>query len=424
MEKLDCILESHVAKGSETPGKDKLLGAAFVVVNKDGVIYEGSAGRNLSSADSPPFTPDSFCWVASMTKLATAACAMRLVERGLVGLDDDVRPLVPQLAEVKILRGFVGNDVPFLEENSTPITMRQLLLHTAGFAYGNGDPDLARWAKHIGRRHDDLQGTVEIWNTPLKFTPGQGWCYGSSIDWAGQVMERLTGKRLDECMAEEIFRPLGMNDTTFRRALLLPRIEGRSVPTANRNKASGELTTGAHFMPADPEVDSGGGGLHTTAADYAKLLQALLKASSSSSSSSSSSLAGPDDSGLLLMKKETVDEMFRPQLTDKERRWLEFITGRFHDGMTPDFEPGTPLDHGLSGVINMADSAGKRRKGSMMWAGMCNAHWFIDRESGIGATLMTNVLPQPDPVVVRVWDELERALYSALPVHSLFYWAK
>lgn len=59
-----------------------------------------------------------------MTKMVTATCVMQVVESGLIGLDDDVRPLVPQLAEVKILRGFVGADVPYLEENTTPITLR------------------------------------------------------------------------------------------------------------------------------------------------------------------------------------------------------------------------------------------------------------------------------------------------------------
>lgn len=76
------------------------------------------------SPDSPKFTPDSFTAVASMTKIVTAVCAMQLAEKGLIGLDDDVRPLVPQLAEAKVLRGFVGDDIPFLEENAAPITLR------------------------------------------------------------------------------------------------------------------------------------------------------------------------------------------------------------------------------------------------------------------------------------------------------------
>lgn len=88
------------------------------------MLYEGAAGRLTSEANSPEFTTGSFSWVASMTKIVTTTCVMQIVEKGLLTLDDDVRPLVPLLAGAKILRGFVGADVPYLEENTAPITLR------------------------------------------------------------------------------------------------------------------------------------------------------------------------------------------------------------------------------------------------------------------------------------------------------------
>lgn len=88
------------------------------------MIYQGSAGHVNSSSDSPKFTADSPTWIASMTKIVAAISTMQIVEKRLIGLDDDVRPLIPHLAEAKILRGFVGDDIPFLEENTTPITLR------------------------------------------------------------------------------------------------------------------------------------------------------------------------------------------------------------------------------------------------------------------------------------------------------------
>lgn len=99
--------------------------------------------------------------------------------------------------------------------------------------------------------------------------------------------------------------------------------------------------------------------MYTTAADHAKVLQALLKAT------------GKDG----LVKKQTVEEMLRPQLTDIQKGMLKTITDAFHDAMTPEFEAGMPLDHGISGIINLQDAPGKRRKGSMMWLGMANGHW-------------------------------------------------
>lgn len=376
-----------------------------LTLRNPGVIYQGSTGRTAPPPDSPKFTPSSFTWVASMTKLATATCAMQLVERGRVGLDDDVRALVPALGRLPLLRGFVGADIPFLEANTSPITLRHLLTHTAGLGYAGGDPDYARWARHAGRAPDEeLRGTLAAWETPLKFPPGSGWYYGSAVDWAGQVVEAVSGRKLGEYMAEELFKPLGMGDSAFRRDEL-PHVRDRTVPSSRRDAATGELAAGEDPFPAlaEGDVESGGAGLYTTAADYAKLLRALL-----------GSLAGGGGGEGALLERATVEEMVRPQLTEEQGRWLKFLTGLFHDGLVPDFGEGMPLDHGISGVINMADEPGKRRKGSMMWAGLCNGHWFIDPASGVGATLFTNILPQPDAAVSRVWDELERAVYGDL----------
>ncbi|KAI3394663.1 hypothetical protein diail_2473 [Diaporthe ilicicola] len=327
---------------------------------------------------------------------------MQLVERGEVGLDDDARALVPQLARLRVLRGFVGADIPLLEDNTSPVTLRHLLTHTAGLGYAGGDPDYARWAAHAGRPPlAELRGSAAAWELPLKFAPGEGWYYGAAVDWAGQVVEKVTGRALGEYMADKVFAPLGMGDSTFHRGAL-PHVRDRTVPSSWRDPSTGELAAGDDPFPAiaDGGVESGGGGLYTTAADYAKLLQALLR-----------SLAG--DEGALL-KRETVEEMVRPQLTEVQKWWLKSLTDLFHDGLTPDFQKGMPLDHGISGVINMEDEPGKRKKGSLMWAGLCNGHWFIDPASGIGAVFITNVLPQPDAAVMRVWDELERAVYGDL----------
>lgn len=237
---------------------------------------------------------------------------------------------------------------------------RQLLTHTAGFGYVFADPDLTRWAKHIGRVEEDFKDIVERWNSPLKFAPGQGWYYGVGLDWAGQVIEKLTGKTLGDFMAEKIFQPLSMNDTTFRPDSLSQIQQDRLIVTAHRDAETGILTSSKHPSLTKVSVDSGGAGLYTSAVDFAKLLQSLLKSS-----------AGED----AILKQSTVEEMFRPQLTSIQSHQLKFITDLFHDGMVPDFEVGMPLDHGIGGVINLEDSTGKRKKGSMMWGGVTNGHW-------------------------------------------------
>ena len=166
--------------------------------------------------------------------------------------------------------------------------------------------------------------------------------------------------KLDSYLCENVLKPLGMEDTTFYRGSFGQKVANRTAPCSMRNLLTGELYNAPTPYPAHPPVLSAGGGLYMTAADHAKLLQSLLKSS-----------AG--EGGVL--KEDTVHEMFRPQLKPSQKAVLKMVTDMFHDAMVYEFSPGMPLDHGISGIINMADEPGKRRKGSMMWQGMCNGHW-------------------------------------------------
>ncbi|KAK3688940.1 beta-lactamase/transpeptidase-like protein [Podospora appendiculata] len=395
---LDKILNAYVAQGLET--KDKLLGASLVVVSKDEILYEGAAGRIAPTIDAPAFAPDSFTWVASLTKIATVTCVMQIVERGLITLDEDIRPLVPELAGLQILRGFTDDEKPILEDNDKPVTLRQLLTHTVGLGYDVADGDLNRWARAVGRTTTNLMYTLEGWTTPLKFAPGEGWYYGSAIDWAGVVLERVTGQGLGAYMAEHVFKPLGIKDSTFRSLTLAEQTAGRVVGCSYRDGVTGTVSACPLPVPVDPPVESGGAGLWTTARDHARVLQGLLKSE------------GEGEGGLV--RRETVQEMFRPQLDEVQSGMLKYLTDAFREGMVSEFPVGMPVDHGIGGVINLEDVPGKRKKGSMMWSGMCNGHWWIDRKTGIAATLIVNVLPQPDLVVNRLYNELELVVYEEL----------
>jgi CubicO group peptidase (beta-lactamase class C family) len=123
MHQFDAILQKHVACGEDT--QDKLLGAAFAVVDRDGIRHSSSAGRIGPDIGSAPWTVDgSFTWVASLTKLLTSTCLLQLVERGQIGLEDDLREIVPELAGMQILRGFDGEGRPRLEANTRAITLK------------------------------------------------------------------------------------------------------------------------------------------------------------------------------------------------------------------------------------------------------------------------------------------------------------
>ncbi|KAH8684126.1 beta-lactamase/transpeptidase-like protein [Ilyonectria robusta] len=391
MEKLNQILNNFMADGDST--KDKVLGASFIVTDKNKILYEGVAGRIGNAVDSPSFSSESSGWIASMTKIVTATSLMQLFERGLIHLDDDARSLVPELANVQILRGFNDEDKPVLENNTDPITLRQLLCHTSGMGYDAIDADLQKWSSATGRTAGTLDQTREGWNTPLKFRPGESWQYGSSLDWAGQVLEKITGQSLGEYMSENIFKPLGMTDTTFRRQKIAEKVSGRIIESTYRIP-DGTLIPGPLPVSEDPPLDGGGAGLFSTAQDYIKFLQAVV--------------AAGEGQGTLL-RKETVDEMFRPQLSKAQRQKLQTF---LKDAMP--FPPDTPMDHGISGAINTADLEGKRKKGTLTWGGMSNGQWWIDREIGIAAVLFVSLLPPYDESVKRLYDELERVVYGDL----------
>lgn len=256
-------------------------------------------------------------------------------------------------------------------------------------------------------------------STPLRFAPGESWGYGVNTDWAGLVLEAVTGRTLNDYMGEHIFRPLGMSDSGFRRALL-PQTAKRTVKAAMRDPKTGELSDAATWvMPSEHEVESGGGGLFTTAYDYATFLRGLLSSK--------------------VLKEETFKEMIKPQLDEATAKWVEVIAFHpsVHNTFAPEFtgEP-IPLNHGLGGLLNLVDVPGKRRAGSMAWSGMHNCRWvsllvacfffrllmimvanisqWIDPKTGIAAVMVVNIRPNGDPITAKLYDELELATYEAL----------
>ncbi|RFU79348.1 beta-lactamase transpeptidase [Trichoderma arundinaceum] len=395
MEKLDAILKRDIAQGDDT--KNKLLGAAFVVTNRDGVIYSGSAGRTGMDVDSTKFDGDTLTYGASLTKLLAATCLMQLVEQDEMHLDYNVRQLIPELKEMQILRGFTPEGKPILEDNDRPMTLHQLMTHTVGLRYDVGDPNLRRWSEAIGR---PIGKTIRLsrdgYNTPLSFPPGDGWAYGSALDWAGVALEMTTRQTLGEYMKEHVLEPLGMRHTGFR-VNQLPHTAGRRAQVTLRDGDSGTLSF-FDVAPEEPEMDSAGAGIHTTANDYARMLRALLQA----------------EPGVLSAK--TAREMFAPQLNEVQRTMLQdaLYDPQSKPAYIPEFPDGVKLQYGYGGLLALDDLPGQRRKGSLSWTGADNSRWWIDPESGIAAVLTVAVFPFGDEVACRLWADLERTVYGEL----------
>lgn len=179
MTELDAILARYTH-----PDTGSIHGASFVAVDAHGNsfvandahgndLYRGAFGRTKvdpANPDSKPLSLDTVTWIASQSKLITTVAVMQAVEQGLVGLDDDVRKIVPALRDIQVLTGFDDDkNEPILEGLSGPLTLRQLISHTSGFAYGARHPLLTKWSKWSGRTANMFDGTIGGMTHPLVF---------------------------------------------------------------------------------------------------------------------------------------------------------------------------------------------------------------------------------------------------------------
>jgi CubicO group peptidase (beta-lactamase class C family) len=274
-----------------------------------------------------------------------------------------------------------------------------LLAHTSGLGYDLWAPELIKWSASIGRTINTMAWSIDGFSSPLLFPPGESWMYGSSLDWAGLVLEHVTGQKLGAYMDEHIFTPLGMKSTTFWPHAR-PDLKDRLAVLAFRPESEdgGEpLSAIPNLAPVEHEIESGGAGLYSTLADYATYVSAVLRGDK-----------------ILFQKAETRELLFTPQLNDVQRASMEQVVDAQRNLLAPEFPAGLPIDFGFGGMINTADVPGRRKKGSVMWSGAVNAHWWIDRASGVAGVLFVTMMQLGDPIVIRLYKELEEAVYADL----------
>src|SRR5438445_493782 len=367
-------------------------GVVAVAANGDGVVYEGAFGKR-DLAKGTDMTADSVFWIASMTKALTATAAMQLVEQGKLQLDEPISKVLPQLAAPQVLEGFDDKGQPKLRPAKRPITLRQLLTHTAGFTYDLWDADTAQYVKVA-----NLPGIISCKNaaltTPLAFDPGDRREYGINIDFAGKAVEAVSGKGLNVYLREHIFQPLGMKDTDF---VIGPDQKKRLV-TVHSRKADGGLDPIEFGVPQEPEFFMGGGGLYGTARDYLAFTQMIMH--------------GGTFRGAQVLRPETVALMSQNHIGALEIPVFRTAAPPLSNDI--ELFPGMSKKWGLSFLINTQQTPSGRSAGSLAWAGLANTYFWIDPTKRVSGVFLSQVLPFYDRTAIELLGKFETEVYGAL----------
>jgi methyl acetate hydrolase len=377
---------------SEAVESKKMPGIVAMAATDKGVLYQGAFGRRDLDKDAA-MTLDTVVWIASMTKAITATAAMQLVERGKLALDAPASQLAPGLAKAQVLEGFDAAGQPRLRAPKRPITLRQLLTHTAGFGYEIWRTEIAKY-----QTATNTPGITTCTNaaltTPLLFDPGEGWEYGINIDWAGKMVEAASGQRLDAYLQSNVLGPLGMNDTSFK---LSPSQRARLASVHQRDD-KGALAPIEFALPEDPEFHMGGGGLNGTAPDYLAFAQMILH--------------GGRFNGTQILRPETVDQMAQNHIGALEIGPMKTAM----PGLSNDVElfPGMSKKWGLSFLINTAQAPTGRSAGSLAWAGLANTYFWIDRRKQVCGVFLSQLFPFYDHTAIDLLTRFETEVYRAL----------
>ncbi|EMC94390.1 hypothetical protein BAUCODRAFT_73431 [Baudoinia panamericana UAMH 10762] len=406
--------QDAVQKSLDSVTGDKSTGVAglvFVAIDKEGKQIAAHASGKTGLNDRPPMTMDTVFWIASCTKLLATMACMQAVEQGKLKLDDaqQVYKLCPELKEVKVLQ-----DDGKLVDKKNDITLRMLLSHTAGFGYEFFNPKLRDYGRPAGFDvfHADVDDLMRM---PLVNQPGDTWEYGINIDWAGIVLERATGVKLNDWIQQQIMQPLGLKsvnmfptaDMKKELAYMHQRWPGDPSKNEERDHMYREPILAETDKQKERVFHSGGAGAYAKPAEYVQVLAALLNDGTSPITKKQ------------ILKPETVNMMWEnqvPKMPDFARQGVPAAKPE-QTNPSPEFYPqegNPPQGWGLSFMLTQEPGATGRGRNTAWWAGIANLFWWCDREKGVAGMIASQIMPFGDQHVMGQWGACEAAVYSAL----------
>lgn len=366
--------------------EQKIPGAVVLLVKDGEVAYSKAWGVRELGKPAALRTDDIFR-IASQTKAITSTAVMMLWEEGRFQLDDPVSKYLPAFARPTVLTRFNPADSSYeTRPAKSEITIRQLLTHTSGLDYADiGSDDFkAIYAKAgitaLGREGDVLAERIDrLAKLPLHTDPGTEWRYALGIDVLGRLVEVWSGMPFDQFLRTRVFEPLGMRDTWFelpadRRGRLMALHQMQDGKLVAAHEAVAGALTHPDFPIRHVTYFSGGGGLSSTTADYARFLQLFLN--------------GGELNGVRLLGRKTVELMLTNQVGGL---WPKFGLGFGLE--TPDADSRTPLS-----------------VGSFSWGGAFNTTYWADPKEHLIGLIFTNTFGAP----VELGDTFKVFVYSAL----------
>jgi CubicO group peptidase (beta-lactamase class C family) len=358
----------------------RIPGAVLLIARESRIASLDAIGFQDRRAQTP-MKADSIFRVASMSKPITSVAAMILAEEGKLDIGAPVAQYLPEFKDVKV---GVEKVAP-----KRPMTVHDLLRHTSGLTYGifgNSPVDQLYVKSNMFASTSLADMVAKIASLPLLHQPGEVWEYSVSTDVLGRVVEVASGKDLDQFVAERITRPLKMPDTGFY-------LNASQAARLARSDAAMMMPPGD--PAAKPAIFSGGGGMLSTAGDYARFCQMMLN--------------GGELDGVRILSPHTVALMTSDQLPPSTDRHspVAMILDAF--GPTP--EMGTSF--GLGFAVRTA--AGRNPEpgsvGDFSWAGITGTYFWVDPKEKLVAVLMIQV---PQATDVPYWRRTRTLVYQAL----------
>jgi CubicO group peptidase (beta-lactamase class C family) len=387
------FFQSEVDKGS-------IPGAVLVIARNGKLVYRQAVGYQ-DREKKLAMKPDAIFRIFSMTKPIASVAVMMLAEEGKIDLLAPASRYLPEFKDVKVgvekVDPATGKPALTLEDPQRPVTVQDLLRHTSGIVYGPFGNSLVHQAYNQANLFDDGQTLAEfvtkLSKLPLAHQPGAVWEYGMSVDLLGRIVEVVSGTPFDRFLEERITKPLHMPDTTFYlSAAQAPRLAEPQIDPATGKRP--DFTAAEGLTKEKIRWFSGGGGMLSTASDYARFCQMLAN--------------GGELDGVRLLSPKTLAVMTSDQLPPGISR-VGMLQAT--QDLSPIPEMGQSFGLGFAVRTDPGRSPVSGSVGDYFWAGAGGTYFWVDPQEKLFAVMMVQMPFVPSGYYRRALREF---VYGAL----------